>query len=105
MDEQYTARTRKRLQAAVFAWVRKFGIDVGRHPADREKVNREAVARVAVLEEALEEFGRHKSDCDIWAGRYRVIDPKRKCTCGLVAALTDRKTEEAKRWRSFERSR
>jgi hypothetical protein len=41
------------------------------------------------LVEALDEYGRHKSACTIWAGRWRVIDPKKKCSCGLAAALAN----------------
>ena len=51
---------------------------------------------IAELRDALEEYGRHKRDCGIWAGRYNVIDPAKKCTCGLV-------TPEYTAWRERRR--
>ena len=44
-------------------------------------------AQREALRRALDEYGRHKSACGIWAEPYRVIDPKKTCSCGLAAAL------------------
>lgn len=76
--------------------------------AEQLVARRDADAKVISGQRAaLEEYGRHMRDCGIWAGRWNVIDPQKKCTCGLAAAVaktvageamnTKKKTAKARR--------
>ena len=43
---------------------------------------------VKQLREALENYGVHEEDCDVWQSRYDIEDDVVECTCGLEDALT-----------------